>query len=366
MKILFDYQTFTEQFYGGISRYFSEIIRQMESDPKIEVNIASLLSNNFYLNHYGLNNHEFFPSLEFKGKRKLMTWVNRAYAKKLINQQDFDLFHPTYYDPYFLDVLQKKPYVITVHDLIYEIFENTSPDYQKIKNNIRHVTQNADHIIAISENTKNDIIRFYSIDKNKISVVYHGYSFYKSQNKKNDISNRTANYFLFVGKRNGYKNFETLVKAISELLLRENYLLICAGGGEAGENEKLLLNSFNLQNHVIFMPRITDQKLMDLYSNAIAFIFPSRYEGFGIPILEAMSCGCPVLLSNTGSFLEIAGDAGIYFDPYNCDSISDCVHSLINSEEKREHLIKNGYQRVKNFTWEKTFHQTLDVYKTLI
>lgn len=366
MKVLFDHQIFSEQKYGGISRYFSEILKYGESDTEVLLELSTIFSNNYYLKKYFPNRSSFLPNLEFRGKRKLLSIINQYYSIYMLNKGFFDVFHPTYYNPYFIKYLNKKPYVITVHDLIYEIFKEDTINHNKIRAFMKKTIENATHIIAISKNTKKDILKFYSVPENKISVIYHGN---KIINNSNIISNKykkNKKFFLYIGKRGGYKNFTSLVYAIHNILIKENIFLICIGGGPQNANEIALLKRLNVERNVIFLPKIKDDELGFYYSNAISLIYPSKYEGFGLPILEAMSFGCPVLLSNSSVFPEIAGDAGLYFDPNKIYSISEAVNNILYSVALRDSLVKKGLARVKMFNWMDTYYKTKEVYRKII
>lgn len=366
MKILFDYQTFTEQNYGGISRYFSEIIRLLSQDKECNINIASLLSNNYYLNMYGFNKSKFLSSIHFRGKRRLMKVINREYAKMILKRNDFDIFHPTYFDTYFLPYIKNKPYVLTVHDLIYEIFSNDYPEANEIRNSMRELVWHAKHIISVSNSTKKDIINYYGIDKNKITTIYHGNSL-KINLKAKIINKFNKNYFLFVGHRDGYKNFSNLLISIAPILKEHKILLICSGGNIANKEEIELINELSIKNYVFIYSWLLDEELIDLYNNALALIFPSRYEGFGIPILEAFACRCPVLLSNSSSLPEIAGDAALYFDPISIESIRNTINNFLSLEKSEIAILKEkGFNRLEMFSWNKAYLETLEVYKKLI
>jgi len=365
MKILYDYQIFTEQNYGGISRYFTEIISRIGVIDKNTYEISLLFSNNCYLKNKKLNKKEFFHKIEFKGKRRLIKQINKYYSRKILKKNDFDIFHPTYYDPYFINEI-KKPYVITVHDLIYFIFPNQNKHELKIRANIQNVVRNASHVIAISKNTKCDIIKYLNIDEKKISVIYHSCSL-NVELLKNHKSKLSINYFLYVGNRRGYKNFSNLILAIAEILIIKNLFLICAGGTIPSREEIALLEKLNVKDKVLFFPQINDDYLTQLYTNALCFIYPSKYEGFGIPILESFACGCPVLLSNTSSFPEIAGDAAIYFNPNSIESIRDAVMNYLElSIEEKNEMRSKGFDRLKLFSWDKAYEQTISVYEKLV
>ena len=219
MKILYDYQMFSIQKFGGITRYFCELMKSLPSEHQF--NLSLVFSDNYYLKE----NYDFFrkknilPDKNFKGKsfiEKKISFLNHFYSKLDISANKFDLFHPTYYDDYFFSVL-KKPYIITVHDLTVFKFQNTFFRYYTGKPQMEKVIKNANRIISISEHTKKDIVETFGIDPGKIDVIYHGYS--KAGSGNNAVN--YSKYILFVGRRNLYKNFITFAEAVSKLLNRE-------------------------------------------------------------------------------------------------------------------------------------------------
>lgn len=293
IKILFDHQIFDRQTYGGISRYFANLIKGSDSIDEIEIIKGWRYTNNYYLGQIPTDANKSLLSFFFKNSKKIYK-RNNIYSKRLINNGNFDIFHPTYFDPYFLDQL-KKPLVITIHDMIYEEMPDYFPNNDPLPKEKRLLANRADKIIAISETTKTDIIKHLQIEESKIHVIPHGIDHGAPQYE--EVENLPANYLLFVGSRSGYKNFFMLAKAFKQL--REKHtdlILMLAGGGplETGDTEFLIRNGiFEITRQI----SATDAQLNTLYKNAICFVFPSLYEGFGFPILEAFKNNCPVLLS---------------------------------------------------------------------
>jgi glycosyltransferase involved in cell wall biosynthesis len=159
----------------------------------------------------------------------------------------------------------------------------------------------------------------------------------------------------------------SFISAIAEILLKdENLYLVCAGGFNFNKTEKKIINSLNLTDKIIFTGIESENKLITLYKKALCFVFPSLYEGFGFPILEAFQCCCPLICSNTSSFPEIAEDAAYYFDPYDIESIKDAVNKVLYDENLRRELCQKGYNQVEKFNWDKTVLQTKNVYKTAL
>jgi glycosyltransferase involved in cell wall biosynthesis len=367
MKVLYDHQIFSTQIYGGVSRYFFELMKNFENDNGIEYDLSLRYSYNHYLNKYNdLKYKPFFKNFTFRGKYRLINILNKNISKKLLIKRDYDIFHPTYYDPYFLNILNNKPFVLTIYDMIHEIYPEMFSSKDETSKRKKLLAQKAKKIIAISENTKKDIIRFFSIDEKKIEVIYLANSINPSESIDDINIDLPKKYILFVGSRSIYKNFNLFIEAISPLLIEDTELnVVCVGGGNFKEMEKEKFKKLNIISK-IFQYAANDYILAYLYQKAIAFIFPSLYEGFGIPILEAFSCGCPVIASNASSLPEVAGDAAIYFDPTNKLSISSSIQKVVYDNNLRNQLIYKGYQRVKAFTWEKTAHQTKKIYEGIL
>lgn len=355
MVILYDHQVFSWQKVGGISRYFVELIKNL---PYGFFNKNSILySDNAYIDEINLR-HFTMPS--FKGKERIYEYANRMSSILTITTSKFDIFHPTYYNPYFLKYL-KKPYVITVHDMIHEKFVDILKDKKTIKNK-KHTIENASKIIAVSENTKKDIMDIYGIDGKRISVVYHGYSF----NKKTivPIRNLPSKYILYVGARKGYKNFFRFLEAFSLINKVHNDIILICTGNRFDDEEQRILSRYGLRDKVQ-SSYVTDGELAYLYQNALCFVYPSLYEGFGIPILEAFAAKCPLALSNTSCFPEIAKDAGAYFNPYDYSSIAHTILNIIENKEYRSNLIQKGTSIVSNYSWAETGYQTARIYGAL-
>jgi len=368
-SILYDNQIFTLQKYGGISRYFNEIINGITKYEQVKVLPQNYFSNNEHLkkNQKNILSRIYFCK-HFKGKNLLIEYLQKRDNNKLINHikhGQYDIFHPTYNQTKFLNFIpNNKPFVLTVHDMIHELYPDPFfTDYFNDKLNKSILIPKAKHIIAVSENTKNDILKVYPfIEPNKISVIHHGYSF--SSSKNNGKRNNEKKYLLYVGGREYYKNFKWLISSISTFLLNENIYLVCAGGGAFSVDELQLINANNLGKNVSYTKIDNDVHLSILYNQALCFVFPSLYEGFGIPILEAFSNNCPVILSNSSCFPEIAGDAALYFD--NQESLLKQLFKILNSSELRDYLIYSGNRLLENYTWEKSINKHLELYSKLL
>ncbi|RZL48344.1 MAG: glycosyltransferase family 1 protein [Pedobacter sp.] len=361
-KVLFDHQTFSLQRYGGISRYFANVYNAMQNGFGVEADISILNSNNYYIRDYdGLLSNSLGKWI-FSEEKRGYKW-NKQYSKYRISKNDFDILHPTYYHPYFLKKL-KKPYVVTVHDMIHEIMPEYFSSGDILPTHKRLCIQNAAHIIAISHTTKKDLIEVLNVPHDRISVIHHGYM----ENNDEVIQRGETNngrYMLFVGERTAYKNFSKFAFALSLICSKEKDIkLICAGGGPLQNAEQELLNRLNLTDKVIQITA-SEQELNLLYKNAIAFVFPSLYEGFGLPILEAFKNNCPIIASDTACFREIAEDACAYFDPSNSFDIAEKMELIISNTTLRNELILKGSKQLLKFSMAKCITKTIDVYKSL-
>lgn len=368
MNVFFDHQTFSLQTFGGISRYYSELITGINQTNDNRAYLSLLLSNNTHLKESGLAKNNLLPESNFYKKAQITYRTNQAYTIAQLHKKSFDIFHATYYDPYFIPYLKGRPFTITFLDMIHEKFSDqfsTFPDSQLVTKQKKTIADRADRIIAISESTKRDIVELLNIDPAKIDVTYLGSSLQPAVDyvieKKID-----SPYLLFVGRRERYKNFEGLVRAIDPLLKKYKLKLIAAGGGPFSREEKELIHSLNLDELVEQRAIINDSTLQEFYLQAVAFIFPTMYEGFGIPILEAFACDCPCIISNLSSLPEVGGNAALYINPKVADSISHAVEQLIQDSKLRCTLIERGREQLKRFSWQRTVIDTLNSYKVVL
>jgi len=365
MKILYDHQAFTGARYGGVSRYFYNLMQGLLGVQDVEFELALKFTNSFYFkeNPFG-NTCAFSYFLGRNITNKLMSQVNRLNSRIILSRKNFDLFHPTYYHAYFLECLDRRPFVVTCFDAIPDKF---GKKYFRLDGfdmfHKKLLFQKAARVIAISENTKKDLVETYGVLEDKVDVIYleTRFSGYKPP-ADFDVS-LPARYLLYVGNRENYKNFNGLIKGIAPLLKKQRDLrLVCAGSASFNRQEQALFDSAEVTGQVIYHAIENDKVLYRLYQKAVAFVYPSLYEGFGIPILEAFACGCPIALSHASSFPEVAQDAALYFDPHSADDIQRQIERLLQEPSLRLKLIEQGYERLKHFSSEKMTSQTVSVY----
>lgn len=362
MKVLYDHQIFTQQEYGGVSRYFYELMENYSSGSTVEPKLPLMFSNNHYLSAFTFRTHKhFLKGFDFRGKMRILMLLNKRASVKALRRKDFDVFHPTYYDPYFLKYCSS-PFVLTVYDMIHERFPEYFPARDNTSVRKRLLCSKADRIIAISQNTKKDLMEFFSIPESKISVVYLGNSLMPDAAAHINLPDK---YILFVGDRRGYKSFLFFIESIREILAKNKELhVVCAGGGGWKREESVRFAQWGIEKQLIHIS-IKDSTLAYAYKNALFFVYPSLYEGFGIPVLEAFSCRCPVLLSNASSFPEVAGGAALYFEPGDSEDLRKSASRLLGDSELRNCLADRGENRLKFFSWDKCASQTAQVYMRL-
>lgn len=366
MNILFDRQIFYAQRFGGISRYYCELASGLCKLKNFNISVCAPLHTNEYLQHckfpYGAAS---YFNYQFRGAsrvrnigRKMLLPIHR------LLRPHPDIIHETYYS--ILPVEQGRIRVLTVYDMIHELyFDEFKHDLGTSIAKLAAVKR-ADHVICISESTRRDLLNLVNVDPKKISTIYLGQNLI-SKAISTDFSGPGIRrpYLLFVGKRGGYKNFLRFCKSVaSSAYLKTNFDIIAFGGGPLEMSELISLEKMGLRNQVINISG-DDDLLIEYYRNASLFVYPSLYEGFGIPPLESMNFDCPVACSNTSSIPEIVGDAGIYFDPSSIDSMRDALERGINDESLRKDLIRKGRERRMQFSWERCVDETAKIYRSL-
>jgi mannosyltransferase len=356
MKIVFDNIIFSLQKSGGISVYWSELLSRIVNQTEIFYSFIDEEGNedNIFRSKLKIDsNNRIIPSY------MLTSYLNRYRNLDFNTDNNNFIFHSSYYRS--LNKTFKKKHrakeVVTVHDFTYEHF---STGLRKWINcwQKKNAVKSADVIICISENTKKDLLHFYpQFSKKDIRVVYNGVSEEYYIIPKLSIKNYEIPYFLYVGSRTKYKNFDFVVKAVS---LVDNYVLKIVGGS-LSKNELKLLES-KLSGRWQFLENIDNIKLNILYNRAFALFYPSSYEGFGIPIAEAMKAGCPFISLKGSSITEIAGEAGFLMDELN---FNEFFKGIVKIKNNRNKIIELGLSRANSFSWDKCYNEVVEIYKEL-
>lgn len=361
-RIFIDHQKFTTQKYGGISRYFANVMQGIRSADDMGCQLGVLNAKNHYIRHESLPLRGRLSDRVLQYREKYTYKLNQAYCNYLLDQQQFDVFHPTYYDPYFLPRL-KKPLVITLHDMTYERLPEYFWALDPLTRQKRLNIEKADAIIAISNTTRNDLLSFFDVDPAKITVIYHGIDIADPKQSR-PVAPLPPDYLLFVGDRSGYKNFYLFLNAFRELAPRHPDLhVVLAGGGSLGIADVEFIHRLKLGERVHHI-HATDEELNWLYAHAQLFVYPSLYEGFGLPILEAFRAGCPMVLSDTDCFREVAGNAAAFFSPQSPEDLVRVLDTTLGDTARKQALIASGNRRLLDFPLDKSIENTLNVYRT--
>lgn len=360
MKIWYSHHIFSTQTYGGVSRYFSELVRYY-TQHQINCQIVSPLYVNEYISEISSSGLIGCKIRKWPKTGRIVSKTNDLLSSLLIPNKP-DIYHETYFSG-FEGARPQNIKVTTVYDLIHELYPQYFDPRDQVYRKRKLTLERADHIICISENTKKDLLKLYSISEDKVSVI--PLAVRPVGLELSPAPNLKDRFFLFVGTRGQYKNSKVLFEAFANSKAKAlGTKLICFGGGAFSNTELKIFEQLGIANHVQ-QKSGTDHELYQLYQSALAFIFPSEYEGFGLPILEAMAASCPVICSRSSSFPEVAKEAALYFDFNDHKTLTAQLDLLNENSAKRDELILLGKQNVTNFSWKKCALDTLKVYQRL-
>ncbi|MFI0347202.1 MAG: glycosyltransferase family 4 protein [Chthoniobacterales bacterium] len=354
MKILFDTYIYKLQITGGINRYIAEIISGLPENfhPFLFKKIERKLC---VPKHPHLKN--FWMPIDTRFSPFFMQWKLKS----------MDIVHPSYYQIYSSLSWDKMPckVVITVHDLIMMRFADRYEKSSKVISAQKAAIKRADHIICISHSTRNDLLEKFPECEERSSVIHLASSLPQPDGSfSNPFDKR---YFLFVGARSFYKNFELTARAFALLYQKYSDLQLVVVGGSFNEEENKLIHGLGISDGVKLVKHPDDSELALLYKYSEALIYPSEYEGFGLPPLEAMKMGVPVIALNISSLPEVIGAGGILIDPEKASPylLAEAAESLLTSESLCKRLSAAALQQESQFSWKKTVDKTVDVYNEL-
>ena len=361
MKISFSNTIFSKEKIGGISRYFVFLIKKL-IENEIDIKVVSFLHKNKFL--------RTLPKQYFSGfylpNFPIFKYIDKMNIDKFNSYNKFhtiNIIHDTYYTP----GIQKSPgikKVITVHDLIHEKFKDYYRNSGDLINLKKKSFEDCDYFICVSNNTKKDLIEFYDIDIDKISVVSHGVDHLIADDLKTNSLLKFP-FLLYVGSRRRYKNFDFFLKGFAKAeKIKNEFKLICFGGGAFDNKEKKLINDLSITDRVLHVSG-NDNLLSNYYSQANATVIPSIYEGFGFPLLEAMRFSCPIFCSDIDVFKEICGKNAFFFNPNDEDDLIYKLENTLLDTSILKNFCSKNLLRSKNFTWDKTYLETLDIYKKI-
>lgn len=362
MKVAFDHHIFCMQRYGGISRYFFELASRLHAHDAADVSVIAPLHINGYLaadSASEFTRGRYVPS-KFKGVPLLVGVADRLIAPLAWRGASPDIVHETYFSTKPFGKARRR--IVTVYDMIHELF---MPEAKLAIAAKRAAVNRADHVICISENTRQDLVRLYDVDPARTSVVHLGHSLTAEANTAEPLSDGHRPYLLYVGHRGGYKNFSALLEAFGTSPILREFDLIAFGGFPVQRHEQEEMERLGITARVRFESG-SDRDLAVRYQAASAFVFPSKYEGFGIPPLEAMSHGCPVICSNSGAIREVVENAGAYFDPNSVEELRIVLERVVTTPELQETLRARGYERIASFSWDRCAAETARIYREIV
>lgn len=357
VRVMLDNIIFDLQQVGGVSAVWCAVIEASMRDPGVAPTFIAAQRNAKCAVDSDLIARPHVPD------RRLPLSIRR-YMDVAV-ETDADIFHSSYFRVHRSRNIKQ---VVTVHDCIYEKFVRGPRRWAHLFQK-RRALRRADAVISVSQSTKRDLLTYYPwLQPDLIHVVPNGVSTSYSQLPSVSDSAARCNrrsYLLYVGSRRGHKNFSCVLDLLESGVARTlNLSLIIAGGGPVSKNERSLIAARQCTQHVEHVGFVTEQKLNELYNGAFALVYPSFYEGFGIPPLEAMSAGCPVICSNAASLPEVVGNAALMFSPHDAASAIEHLNLLAESSA-RSAIIASGKARAALFSWAETGKKTVQVYKDL-
>lgn len=371
MDLIVDGVIFHRQAYGGISRIYSEILPRMcDMHDQLRIRIlTTFLLKQRVPQHRNIRHLRLFPVESFFRPGRLWRPVSARMRERLqswaIGNGEGKIWHSTYYTR-LNDWCGAE--VVTVHDMIHERYPAlfNGSDHDRLRQQKRDCILHADAVICVSATTQRDLYEFYGLDLAKTRIVPNAHSpVFRRLNAEHipDALPTDKPFLLYVGRRYEYKGFDTLLKGYAVWSQRKDVDLAVVGKAWGGD-EKRCLMQLGIIDSVHLLTGASDQKLTQLYNGALALVHPSLYEGFGIPLLEAMACGCPVVASRIPSTAEVAGEAPLYFEPTEVESLLAALN-VAYSEGRDSPRVNLGLEHVKEYSWNRTARQTLEVYRAL-
>lgn len=367
MDIYVDAFSYSYQSQGGVSRIYDELLPRMCNYEK-DIHINMFQSNQLFrqLPQHQNITETIYPSVE-KYMRPWRLWkpiiphIQDLYIRVNIGATKNKIYHSTYYTtlPFW-----KGPKVVMVYDMIHEKFPELKGNSAKIIPKKIKSIQNADKLICISHSTQSDLVEIYNIDPAKTVVIYPGHDQEVFKIMKDLNENVAKPYLLYVGRRAGYKNFSVLLSAYSRWEHRDTINLYVVGD-DWNDGEWQRISELQLNQNIVLIKNVGDYKLARLYNQAMAYINTSRYEGFGLPIIEAMGCGCPIIASDIPTTREIARSIPYYFSVDEPGSLLNAMNKSLNGRNDSER-VEFGFKVASTFSWDSMAKATLNVYHELI
>ena len=358
VRVAFDEQIFAIQRHGGISRVFAELAREFETNPDHGVELQPV--NAPIVNEYILRDHTTADRLVVRPGKHWAGTIARSMARRR-HTGPADIVHSTFYLPRMLKDYPQAKRVVTIHDMIPEIFPQSRRRLDFLTSKHEYVRK-ADHVVCISESTKRDLLRVYPDVTAPVTVIHHGVGSEFTPDAP-PLPSFPDNYLIHVGMRQDYKDGTTLFRAFGHIASGYRDLqLILVGGGPITNQERQLLTELGIETRVT-QTTLREPDLPSAYAHARMCVFPSRYEGFGFPALEAMASGTPVILCDSSSLPEIGGDTAWYFEPGDDAALAKQIATVLDDPTASSNKVQQARKRANTFTWTNSAAKLADVYR---
>lgn len=364
---------------SGIGIYTYELTKRLQQYKEIELNghIFNFLNRNDISKDLdGIDIEKNICSLFPYGVyRRIWHYIPIKY--NWLCRDNADIYH---FFNFIVPPRIKGKVITTIHDMTYELYPETMDkrNLKRIKSDIQYSVDRSDKIITVSESSKNDIIKFLNVDESKIEIVYNGVDYekfnkYYTEDIKLIVRNKynlPQNYILYMGTLEPRKNIDSIIEAFALIKKQKDFdnikLVIAGKKGWLFEDIFNLVDKLNLKDHVIFTDYVDETDKPIIYNMAKLFVFPSLYEGFGIPVLEAMASSVPVIASNVSSLPEVAGNAAILVNPKDIEGIAKNIIKILSDDDLKNELVRKGHIQAQKFTWEGSAEKLYNIYKEIM
>ena len=369
MRILFDHQAFSLQVTGGITRYFYELVRHFN-----QIEDTSTTTQLGYCSTVWPLKEASKPcgKILHWGPRPVKSGVGTYFINELLlnpynlAQPRVDIYHNTLYR--FMPSVRARLYVATHHDCTIERFPDLFPEAAVVIKAKKQMLKKADFVFCVSEASRQDLHSFYDYDRSQTLALPLGLArLPRSPQAQAELKRRINRPFiLYVGTRAAYKNFSRLLRGFGASGIKSDYHLLAVGGGEFSSKEKQEVASLDLASAVVSIPLASGELLAEAYSAASAFVYPSLYEGFGLPPLEAMEKGCRVLVSANPACMEVCKDAALFFDPFDEADLARKLQAVLEDTDENKRRVERGYEVYQLYQWPEVTQKMIAAYRSLL